>query len=297
MVVVLALTPGCRSAISPRLRPSDPADVQDIRSRSERRFADAIFFKPRESDDLAWAQPLAPLFLHECSTPPADPPSVADRHAPTPAGGEVNASCAPRFGELLLRPRTFGESPSWSVAQDLPIVYVQHDRLTVGRTTYDELIHVWFYPATEPGSPPRPHGLRTILGRDGFPVVWEQLEDAPARRLVFVSQSFERAAQRAFGPPLPGRRFACEADRRTAPQILVVDLVEDGPIPMGPYLYVDAKLRLQSVLCRCSPSRVDRIRESVFYELRSLDELRALGYRPDFQPLNPARDLRLPPGV
>ena len=53
-----------------------------------------------------------------------------------------------------------------------------------------------------------------------------------------------------------------------APDVVVAGIVEDGPIPMGPYVYVDAAdQRVTTLLCRCSPSQVDRITDTGYYQL------------------------------
>jgi hypothetical protein len=93
----------------------------------------------------------------------------------------------------------------------------------------------------------------------------------------------ERAAAAEHGPPLRGRRFAVERSAAETPDVLVARLIDDGPIPMGPMVYVEAQANLIStVLCRCMPAQVRHIVENNFYELLPVQ---SLPETPDF--LNP----------
>ncbi len=102
--------------------------------------------------------------------------------------------------------------------------------------------------------------------------------------VFFVSSSLELTAKESFKHVLPGRRFAIERPTDQAPAAIVAGTFEDGPIPMGPYVYLSAPdRRITTVICRCSPSQVGEFVQSVYYELIPLETLRGLSSTLDRQ--------------
>jgi len=123
-----------------------------------------------------------------------------------------------------------------------------------------------------------------LFNGDGFPCVWAILAAGFVRdhsaplKLLFVSDSLEQAAAKAFGPPLPGRRYSIERDVGDAPTTVVPRIVEDGPIPMGPYVYLAADTHaLTTLLCRCEPSQARSFIETDYYDLQDLADLGTWG--------------------
>jgi len=118
------------------------------------------------------------------------------------------------------------------------------------------------------------YGLSIVLGRDGFPL-WAQAarwsNDRFEPETVFVSRTLEDAAIAGFSSPLPGRAYVIERGLDEAPDQVVAGILEDGPIPMGPYVYMDPlRAGVVTILCRCSPSQVDNIIATATYD--PLDE-------------------------
>jgi len=86
--------------------------------------------------------------------------------------------------------------------------------------------------------------------------------------VICVSQSLEAAAQTEFGKALPGRRYAIERGLDEAPATIVARVIDDGPIAMGPFVYLSAGRRVVStLLCRCMPAQVRKIVATGNYDL------------------------------
>jgi hypothetical protein len=116
-------------------------------------------------------------------------------------------------------------------------------------------------------------GIRVTLDLAGQPAIWEVLADDSGVELVFVSRSFEAAAAAEFGAALPGRRYASERSLRESPNALVARVIEDGPVPMGPIVYVDERTRsVGALICRCMPAQVKSLVATRTYELLRLDD-------------------------
>ena len=55
-------------------------------------------------------------------------------------------------------------------------------------------------------------------------------------------------------------------------------VLDDGPVPMGPIVYLEAGTRLVgTIICRCMPSQVDEFTETPYYDLLPLDDLAESG--------------------
>jgi hypothetical protein len=86
---------------------------------------------------------------------------------------------------------------------------------------------------------------------------------------LYVSQSLEDRVSQTVGTPLPGRRFSVEPSIEEAPNVVVAGVFEDGPTPLGPYVYLEAGTRnIVSVLCRCSPAQVEEVVATDAYDLK-----------------------------
>lgn len=158
-----------------------------------------------------------------------------------------------------------------------PTLYTDRSTITIRNVEYAQISYNWWFPPmrTDSAATARTSGgVRITLGEDGFPLVWEVLGCRGQAETIFVSASLERAAVEAFGGPLPGRRYTVErriANKGAAP---VVRVLEDGPIPMGPYIYFDAKTHgVTTLLCRCMPSQVQRFVGTKYYDLAPVEEL------------------------
>lgn len=225
----------------------------EVVARALIEFDRAVLLKPREGDG-GLEERLAPLIVLEIAEP------IGERFTNTGFG-------AARF------------DPQGHLRIDAsrPTLYTDRSMITIQKVEYEQVCYLWWFPPMRPDSAATGRtsgGVRITLGEDGFPLVWEVLGSRGQAEAIFVSASLERAAGEAFGGPLPGRRYAVErrvANDATAP---VVRVLEDGPIPMGPYIYFDSETRgVTTLLCRCMPSQVQRFVETKYYDLAPAEEL------------------------
>ncbi len=236
-------------------------DRDRYREQVHRRFERAVLLKPRDGTVAGVRLDLAPLIVHE---------------VPDETQGVTHT---PRFGALEQI-----DGGRVGVRTKLPVVYVETGVISVHGSSYDTMTYRWFYSIDEPhGSFVVGKGLRIVLGADGFPVVYETASGAPSigaaagLRSLFVSASFELAAEAEFGSALVGRRFAAERSVEDAPHAMVVRILEDGPQPMGPFLYIAApSRRIITMHCRCSPSQMDEVIDSAYYDLAPFERVRGL---------------------
>ena len=147
------------------------------------------------------------------------------------------------------------------------IVYYRQSSLQMEGRDHTQWTYLWSRPDTELAQ-----GIRMTLGEDGFPEVYEVMRDSSGARLIFVAVTLEEEAKDAFGAPLPGRRFAVEPSVEQAPDVVVGACLESGPTPLGPIVYVrERDGNVNTVICRCMPSRVISIPNSETYVLAPLD--------------------------
>jgi hypothetical protein len=137
---------------------------------------------------------------------------------------------------------------------------------------HEQMTYWWTYPKDSlapPGALPA-HGVRITLDSAGQPVIWETLADTSGAQIIFVAQSLEARAFQAFGAPLEGRRFAVESALADAANVIVARVIEDGPVTMGPIVYLRAGTReVTTVICRCMEAQVRELVGQQEYELVS----------------------------
>ncbi|NOX53948.1 MAG: hypothetical protein GXP27_05810 [Planctomycetes bacterium] len=247
-------------AAEPRLPEASPigsAKRQAVLTRVHRQFRLADFFKPRRGDPIDFNYYLSPLICQE----------IVDKSA----GRE-------RFFGTVVR----DGSNRFHVERGRPTVYAELRKVTVRGVQRDQLLFVWCYGVSARGRL-KAQGLRVTLDREGYPVIMEVLVDSSGLRLVFVSSRLENAAARQFGRALRGCRYAVERPPEEHPNRLVVRAIDDGPAPMGPYVYLDAASRdVVNLRCRCASLQVQQFRKSVAYRFLPLSDLRLLGFRIHF---------------
>lgn len=203
-----------------------------IEARAHTVLETALLLKPRESDVAdALAAGLAPLLFFETEAHETD----ADRRAPQK-------------------------------------IFYRAGALVVSGRAFPQMSYLW---RAGNGSNAPLRGVRITLDSRGLPVIWEVLNGAGsagsgALRVVFVAQSLEARAQAAFGGPLPGRRFAVEADGGWPQGSVVARVLEDGPALMGPEVYVNRAGEILAVACRCMPPQVRRLSSTGWYGLEPL---------------------------
>ena len=134
--------------------------------------------------------------------------------------------------------------------------------------------YLWCYSTDNPaGDPPALgiQGVRITTDASGAPVIWEILADQSGLDLIFVAESLEAAAKKQWGKAQPGRRFTMEQTRRKAPRALVARVIADGPVPMGPIVYLQCESRKVSTLvCRCMPAQAKSLLTSSVYQLKPI---------------------------
>ena len=243
-----------------------PLPCADIYRRATNEFAEACFFKPAETKPNDPASTLAPLILQEVS-------AATER-----------LSRMDRFGTLGLS----NGIPALDASR--PAVYWQVDTVQLSGQAHARFTYVWCYSSAASDSKPGPgidtrsparaeaglpvQGIRITLNTNGQPVIWETLADSSGAELIFVAQNLEAAALAEHGKPVPGRRHAIERSMQEAPKVIVARVIDDGPIAMGPIVYLSAGTRdVSTLICRCMPAQAKKLLDTSTYELLPLNAL------------------------
>ena len=213
-------------------RPATPSATQRgaIQSRAAAQFERAIYLKPAITNAVAnEAEKFAPLLIIEAAGTNANP-AQPDRNLPQKVFFHS--------GHVLLNDNWHKQKTYW-----------------------------WEYSLRGKGSL-AVQGVRITLNSAGSPAIWEALADTSGAQVVFVSQSVEAQALREFGGPQSGRRFAVERALDEAPGTVVARVIEDGPMPMGPIIYLQAGAHdVTTVICRCMDAQARELAGQQEYEL------------------------------
>lgn len=203
-------------------------------------------FKPSESDPSKIALELYPLLLIE-SAPPLDSP-------------------APRWG--------WGVVDHAKISPGPPTLYSAKDAVEIRGRLHTQYRHFWFYRSlAAPAASWKRQGLRITFAQDGSPAIWEVLDDSSGASAIYVTENLEKLAQNEFGPPSKGRRFWIENSTELFPETIVARTLGDGPIPMGPWVYLKGdSMDVTTLLCRCTPSQVKGDVTTAYYHPRSIPE-------------------------
>jgi hypothetical protein len=152
-----------------------------------------------------------------------------------------------------------------------PAVYWEVDSVQINGKPHTQFTYQWCYSLKE--QPDRRgslswQGVRITLDTQGRPAAWEVLADTSGARLIFVSESLEAAAVAEFGKPLAGRRYVVERGVDDVPGAIVPRLVDDGPIAMGPIVYLCAETHnVSTLICRCMPAQVKHLEATHGFDL------------------------------
>jgi hypothetical protein len=237
---------GCANMDGERARDALPSE--EIYQRATNEFTEASFFKPAEPKTNDLPTMLAPLILQEIK---------AGKEPLSRFGG---------FGALSLS----NGVPALDVSH--PTLYWQADTLQLNGKGHARFAYLWCYALALGNREVRPTGLvwqgiRITLNSAGQPVIWEVLADNSVAGLIFVSQNLEAAALAEFGKPLPGRRYAIERSVAESPNVVVARVIDDGPVPMGPIVYLSADTRAVSTLiCRCMSAQAKKLTGTSTYD-------------------------------
>ena len=156
-----------------------------------------------------------------------------------------------------------------------PTVYVQTVTVLLHGRPHLRLTYLWRYAATPDDEQTTAlQGLRLTLNHAAEPAVWEVLTDDSGADLIFVADSVETAARAEFTAPAPGRRFVSERPWTEATNAVVARVIEDGPTPLGPLVYLRARTRSVSTLtCRCMPAQAKQVVATRVYRLMPVERL------------------------
>ncbi len=224
-----------------------------LRALTHRHFTSGIYYKPSEAARADAAFALAPLIVQEVEAEAAEAPACAYI-------GTVGREAG---GETVVEP---GRAT----------VYAGRGVVHAKGKEHAQAVYVWAYPPCAEGEPAAWRGVRITLGNDGMPMVWEVLGEGGGARVFYASEALEAAAQAAFGEPLPDRRYAVEPSLADHGDVVVARVLADGPMAMGPWVYLDAaERRVSTLLCRCMPSQVDGFVEELTYDLQPVEAARA----------------------
>lgn len=221
----------------------------------------------------------APLIVQEIETTSDRLPATPRRDVQgegTEIAGDVGPIDPSPFGAVV------GEGGRPRVDPSRPTVYAGTFTVRIHGAELDQIVYFWRYPhrSDEPGiASLEGRGVRITLGVDGLPLLWEALSTATDTRIIFVSESLEAAAKREFGVPLTGRQYLVERSLEETPNVIVARVLDDGPVPMGPYVYLNAppERAVTTVLCRCMSSQVNEFVETAYYNLVPLESIKEWG--------------------
>ena len=96
--------------------------------------------------------------------------------------------------------------------------------------------------------------------------------------ILYVYTTLEETAVNVFGKPLPGRKYSIERNQDDLPDVVVARVVERGPEPSGPFVYIQSCSHdITTLLCRCENTQFLDIEEDILYELLPIEELYFVG--------------------
>jgi hypothetical protein len=245
-----------------------------VYARAANQFAAAMFFKPAAATNAGLASQLAPLIIQEVPDKQGSAASLRGVFGNSPSVSDIPASSfVIRHSSLHSPPGAMNTVPGVDVPQST--VFFAADSVQFNGHAHARLSYQWCYsPSHPPGAPPAlpRQGIRITLDSRGRPGVWEVLADTSGLRLIFVSQRLEAAAMAEFGKPLPGRRFAIERDLDQAPDVVVPRVIDDGPVAMGPIVYLSEGTRnVSTLICRCMPAQVKQLIATRTFDLTPLE--------------------------
>lgn len=233
-VLIIGFLGGCREEEPQALTDAQRATIQ---ARVYGSFDNAVLFKPHEGGlESSLLVRLAPLLIQE----------VTDTNAANLWRDEFGMPDYP------------------------PLVVGQAGTTTVGSNTHKQFVYSWAYLSSVPPEQTMRtgQGVRLTLNSADAPVIWEVFEDSTGAEIIYVAQSLEQAARAEFGPPLPGRKFSMERGLAETPNVVVANVIEDGPVAMGPIVYLRHTSRdVTALICRCMPSQYRTLGGQKDYEL------------------------------
>ncbi|MBX3396258.1 MAG: hypothetical protein KF841_12920 [Phycisphaerae bacterium] len=225
----------------------------------DRIFERADFYRPDESSAPAELIQLCPLIVQEVRDDDG-----SDRRLRIV--GPVNPDTA---------------SARWDAAH--ATVFFDESEIRIVGRRHRRIRYAWRIETTSPGEADVGEvdvesdagtwrGFEMVLGSDMFPAIYSLLpetsEPSPLRT-IFVASSIEKSAMASFGEALEGRHAVVEPDVSDHPDVVVARVLDDGPMPMGPFAYAAAENgAITTLLCRCMPSQVRDFSGNTTYRLQ-----------------------------
>lgn len=265
MFVVFGMDMACRLRQA-SITPIDPPATHSVPVPDQTRmFEHAIFFGPKEGavDEVAVEQ-MAPLVILEMT------PDQISR-AESDYCGVLNPE-----GYVTCGPMT-------------PTVCFARQSVTIRNVEFSQYLYIWRYPPDfTRGRAMCDSGfdLQITLSTSGTPLVFELFPTSSKYRIVYVSTPLEASAMKEFGQPLLGRNFAIERSTSETPNFVVAGTINDGPMPLGPYIYLSAAPRREivAVTCRCEKSLAKSFWAEPRYDMKLLESAE-LGRSSDLEQL------------
>lgn len=248
---------GCAMSAAPRTYPAHAVSADEAYARARGVFARALLYKPEEPSTGLLEAALSPLIVQEV---------VEAGRSGDPLSG---------IGMVYVTP-----DGSRHVDASQPTVYVDRRTDFIGGEIRAQTVVAWCHEVSlsKETSAVVCRGLRVTYDGEGYPLVWEVLDPALEADVVFVSFTVETQAGERYGAPVEGRRHRVERTPGERIRTIVPRVLDDGPMPMGPYVYLDARRgEVAAVLCRCMPSQVDQFVATSAYKTLPFSQLGALG--------------------
>ena len=157
---------------------------------------------------------------------------------------------------------------------DRPEVLMWRGEARIGDANWPQLEWLVAYAPHREGEAPRLVAVRCTWDASGIAAFIEvRTRPREPRERIWVADRIEVAATEQFGAPLPGRRYAVEESTAVSPDTRVPETFREGPLPLGPFVYLGRSVpSVVTVLCRCSPARVQETPVSLSYRIREVDE-------------------------
>lgn len=151
-------------------------------------------------------------------------------------------------------------------ADAAPEVRFLTNTVTLGNQRFEQRTFEWFVDRSARRRVVQ--SVRLTFDAAGLPAIWEVRHDPSGAEIIWVSQKFEIGAAAQFGKPLAGRVLSAARSTADAPRFVEGGIVDDGPMPMGPMLYVAADGTVLSIACRCSAFEARSLEDRGTYRLR-----------------------------
>ena len=186
-----------------------------------------------------------------------------------PSGTASTAGAGYKYTPLIIQ-----EILDTNAVVSVPDIFFFEGMATLNGQSHQQISYIWRLPPRA-SQPDGLQGVRMTLDSSGLPVIWEVLSDSSGADVIFVSKSIEAAARREHGPAMPERQFAVERSTMDVSRVVVARVIEDGPVPMGPIIYLRAgTFDVSTIICRCMDAQAKTLTGTAEFNLKA-DESRS----------------------